>query len=178
MKKWLALAAGVIAAGSTLLALAFTGNLSAAIPGSDNGVAAGGSKNESDKAAIVRLSLEWALVDQNIPDYALLLKDSKNVVLSLENLDATLVPELAGVNLTPLAPQEIQNKANQEGDFLHLRFEQLEIQETRATVNLNNSWAVAEDSNMGYLSGGGCILEFHKEAGQWELEPPRACWIA
>jgi hypothetical protein len=108
----------------------------------------------------------------------LLLKDSKDVVLSLENIDASLVPELAGVNLIPLTPQEIQKKANQEGDFLHLSFGQLEVQETTATVSLNNSWAVAEDSNTGYLSGGGCTLGFHKEAGQWVLEPPRACWIA
>jgi hypothetical protein len=84
---------------------------------------------------------------------------------------------LAGVNLIPLTPQEIQNKANQEGDFLHLSFGQLEVQDNRAAVGLNNSWAVAEDST-GYLSGGGCTLEFHKEAGQWVLEPPRSCWIA
>jgi hypothetical protein len=41
MKKWLALAAGVIAVGCALLALGFTGNLVAAIPGSNNGAAVG-----------------------------------------------------------------------------------------------------------------------------------------
>jgi hypothetical protein len=165
-------------AGSALLAAAFTGNLAAAIPGPNNGAAAGGSPNadESDKAVIVRLSLEWALVGQNIPDYALL-EDQENIILSLENLDASLVPDLAGVNLTPLTPQEIQSKANREGDFPYLSFGQLEMQEITAAVSLNNSWAVAEDST-GYLSGGGCTLEFHKEAGQWVLELPRACWIA
>jgi hypothetical protein len=65
MKKWFILAAGVVAVGSALLALAFTGNLAAALPELDHDAAAGGNENENetDRAAIVRLSLEWTLVD-------------------------------------------------------------------------------------------------------------------
>jgi hypothetical protein len=41
MKKWFILAAGVVAVGSVLLALAFTGNLAAALPELDHDAAAG-----------------------------------------------------------------------------------------------------------------------------------------
>jgi hypothetical protein len=53
MKKWLALAAGVIAAGSVLLALTFTGNLAAALPGPENDAAAG--ENETKVKVTGRL---------------------------------------------------------------------------------------------------------------------------
>ncbi len=78
----------------------------------------------SDTAQIVELVLNWALVEQRIPDFGLL-DDQQNIILSLENIDAELVPQLPGINLILLSPEEIQRKADEDGDFLRLNFQLL-----------------------------------------------------
>ena len=129
------------------------------------------------RAEIIKLVLEWALVDKNIPDYALL-PDSSSKVLSLENIDADMVTQIPGVNLILLTPDEVQKKADEEGDFLFLSFQELKVGESKATVSINNTWARAKDSEMVYLSGGGCALEYQKEGGEWVLGEQMMCWIS
>ena len=132
------------------------------------------------RAEIVKLVLEWALVDKNIPDYALL-PDSGSIVLSLENIDADMVPQIPGVNLILLTPDEVQKKADEEGDLLFLSFQELKVGESKATVSINNTWAVSKESRearKGYLSGGGCALEYQKEGGEWVLGEQMMCWIS
>ena len=135
----------------------------------------------SDTAQIVELALKWALVEQSIPDFGLL-DDQQNIILSLENIDAEMVPQLPGINFILLSPDEIQRKADADGDFLHLSFQQFlfvpGVSDSKAEVSINNSWAVGKDSRVGYLSGGGCTLEFHKKDGAWMLDDSMACWIS
>ena len=126
---------------------------------------------EEDQAELIRLTLERALLDEEIPDFLLLTEGRDEIVLSTENVDPELVPELEGVNLVPLSPEEIQAKANEEGDFLYLHFQMVDVQsETEVTVSLNNIWAIAEDSDMLYLSGGGFKIEYTKTADGWSGE--------
>ncbi|MCH7745740.1 MAG: hypothetical protein IIC84_06680 [Chloroflexi bacterium] len=131
----------------------------------------------SETAKIIELVLNWALVEQRIPDFGLL-DDQQNIILSLENIDAELVPQLPGINFILLSPDEIQRRADEDGDFLRLSFQHLSVSDSRAEVVIENSWAVGKDSRVGYLSGGGCTLEFHKEGGAWVLGDSMACWIA
>ena len=131
----------------------------------------------SDTAQIVELVLTWALIEGRIPDFGLL-DDQQNIILSLENIDAELVPQLPGINFILLSPDEIQRRADEDGDFLRLSFQHLSVSDSRAEVVIENSWAVGKDSRVGYLSGGGCTLEFHKEGGAWVLGDSMACWIA
>jgi hypothetical protein len=120
-----------------------------------------------DQADIIRLTLERALIDQEIPDYGLL-KDTQDIVLSLTNFDAALVPELKDINLVVLTPEEIQAKADSEGDFLYLEFTEIKAESaTKVMVSLNNAWAVAEASKVGYLSGGGFTVEYSKTEVGW-----------
>ncbi len=120
-----------------------------------------------DRAEIIRLSLERALVDQEIPDYALI-QDPGNIILSTANIDADLVPALPGINLILLTPEEIQDKANREGDLFYLEFTDITVESnTRVTVSLDNTWAAPKDSEKVYLSGGGFVIEFTKTAGAW-----------
>ena len=120
-----------------------------------------------DRADIIRLSLERALLDQEIPDYGLI-QDPENIVLSTANVDASLVPTLPGINLILLTQEEIQDKANREGDFLYIEFTDITVESaTKVTVSLSNTWAVAKDSETGYLSGGGFVIEFTKTADGW-----------
>jgi hypothetical protein len=131
----------------------------------------------ADLAEIIKLTLERALVDQEIPDFQLL-EDKENIVLSAENIDPSLAPTLPGINLILLTPEEIQARADEEGDFLYLSFQPIESEsESKATVSLNNTWARATDSETMYLSGGGFTVEYTKESGNWTGEVTTA-WIS
>lgn len=137
----------------------------------------GAELSPEDRAALIRLTLERALVEQEIPDYGLL-PDPNNVVLSSENIDASLVPELAGTSFVVMSPEEIQEKANEEGDFLFLRFDDIAVESAdKVTVRLSNAWAVAADSGTGYLSGGGFAIEYTRGSDGWSGEITEA-WIS
>lgn len=124
--------------------------------------------NESDMAEVIRLSLTLALVDKEIPDYRLI-KDKENIVLSTENIREDLVPEIPGVNLIVLEPDEIQRKADREGNFLYLCFSKLEVQNERnAIVHLDNVWMKSSTSRHMYLSGGGLAIAYSKDSGSWK----------
>jgi NACalpha-BTF3-like transcription factor len=141
------------------------------------GEGAEGELSDEDRAELIRLTLERALIDQEIPDYGLI-EDPENIVLSTENIDPELVPELEGVNLEVLTPEEIQQKANEEGDFLHLRFDEITVESAdKVIVSLSNSWAVAEDSETGYLSGGGFTIEYTRDGEGWSGEVTTT-WIS
>jgi hypothetical protein len=118
--------------------------------------------NDEDMPKIVRLTLERALVKGEIEAYELI-KDNETIVLSTENIDLRLIPQMHDVNFTLLSRDEIQDKANQEGDFLYLRFRQLKIEDFRVLISLDNTWAVSEDSGGGYLCGGGFTIEYTKD---------------
>lgn len=139
--------------------------------------ASGADLSAEDRAELIRLTLERALVDQEIPDYGLL-PDPNNVVLSSENIDVSLVPELPGINFTVLSPEEIQQKANEEGDFLYLRFDDIAVDSAdKVTVRLSNAWAIAADSDTAYLSGGGFAVEYTRGSDGWSGEVSEA-WIS
>jgi len=135
------------------------------------------SLSDEDRAELIRLTLERALIEQEIPDYGLL-EDPANVVLSTENIDAALVPELPGVSLELLTPDEIQARADEQGDFLYLRFDRLEADSAEeVSVSLSNSWAVGADSDNVYLSGGGFTIEYTKTGESWTGEVTET-WIS
>jgi hypothetical protein len=133
----------------------------------------GADVTERDKAEIVRLSLQWALVDKKIPDYRLYFSEMENIILSVENIEAGLLPQIPGVNLTLLQPEEIQKKADEEGDFLYLRFLQLEVSNSEAKVSLDSTWAVGKDSQETHHAGyARCNAEYRRESGEWEINEP------
>ena len=125
------------------------------------------SLTDQDKAAIIRLSLERALVAKEIPDYGLWHAGKDSVVLSTENLDVALVPKLPNIDLIILGPDDIQIKADAEGDFMYLRFSELKVGDAEVQVDLGNWWAVGKDSKVQHLSGGFFTLEYEKVSGEW-----------
>ena len=128
---------------------------------------------DSDTAEIVRLALEWALVAKKTPDSPLYFSEMENIILSVENIEAGVLPQMAGVILTLLHPEEIQKKADEEGDFLYLRFLQLEVSSSEAKVSLDSTWAVGKDSQEMHHAGyGRCNAEYHRESGEWEINEP------
>ena len=148
------------------------------LPDTENDPPSGVELPQEDMAELIRLTLERALVAQEVPDYSLLTYERDEIVLSTENIDPALVPELTGVNLVVLTPEEIQAKANAEGDFLYLTFREITaVSPTEARVSLDNIWMPAEDSEMLYLSGGGFVIEFSKTAAGWQGEVTEM-WIS
>lgn len=140
-------------------------------PGQDSAL------SDEEWSELLGLTLERALVDQEIPDYALL-EDQEQMVLSTENIDPALVPEIEGLSLELLTPDEIQERADAEGDFPYLRFQELTAESgEKATVSLGSTWAIAADSDMIYLSGGGFAVEYTRDNGAWTGEVTEM-WIS
>ncbi len=152
-------------------------NVAQPLPGTDNGPISELDLPDEDVADLLRLTLERALVDQEIPDYALL-ADQPEIVLSTENIDPALLPELAGVALVTMSPDEIQAKADAEGDFPYLRFQGFTaVSQDEVNVSLGSSWAIATDSDMLYLSGGGFTINYTRTTNGWSGEVTEA-WIS
>ena len=147
------------------------------LPGIDENPSSELGLPDEDVAELLRLTLERALVAQEIPDYALL-ADQPEIVLSTENINPTLLPELDDVALVTMTPEEIQAKADAEGDFPYLRFQGFTAVSTdKVQVSLGSSWARAVDSEIIYLSGGGFTIEYEKTAAGWQGEVTEA-WIS
>jgi hypothetical protein len=73
---------------------------------------------KDDKATLVRLSLERALVDREIPEYDVMSKEGF-FPLSTENIDAESVPALEGVTLSLLGPEKIKEIAEARGRYAY-----------------------------------------------------------
>jgi len=104
--------------------------------------AAGMELSEADEVDLVRLSLEWGLVEKNVPDYGLL-SDPQNIVLVLEGFETRTVPKLPGANLTLLSKEEVKAKVDAEGDFLYVRLNLYPVTATTAQVEVQTPAAHA-----------------------------------
>ena len=97
----------------------------------------------------------------------------ENIILSVEHIEAGVLPQMLGVNPTLLQPEEIQKKADEEGDFLYLRFLQLEVSNSKAKISLDSNWAVGKDSKEMHHAGyARCNAEYHRDSGEWEINEP------
>jgi hypothetical protein len=135
-----------------------------------------GLSAKNAKKEIIGLTLKYALIEQKIPGYNLI-EDKKNIVLSRENIGTNWIPNLADINFILLSPKEIYEKANKEGDFLYLRFSELEIGRLKTVVSLNNIWAVGKNSKWVYLSGGGFTIIYYNIFGHW-IDKIESSWIS
>ncbi len=133
---------------------------------------------KDDKTEIVQLTLERALVDQEIPDYGLLTAGGNELILSSENIEDIDVGAVRGYDLVVLSREEIQVRADAGGDFLYLFFNPFEEESVdRVNVSFGSQWAVAQDSTSGYLSGGGLQMVYDRQPEGWMGEVVGA-WIS
>ena len=122
---------------------------------------------ETGKSA-VDAALEYAIIQQEIPDYRILAEKTPIVLSSICLGDYQ--PQITGVELLVLTPYEIQQKANREGDFLYLNFKYIRVHSSgHVSVSLDNNWIRAKDSTKGYLSGGGFTLDMYRNGDAWEI---------
>jgi hypothetical protein len=134
-------------------------------------------KNANSNKELVKRVIETAVVYGKIPDYTLI-KDKKNIIISSEIIDSNLLPVLPNIKLTVLNPAEIKKKANKEGDFLYLKFRKIDINNWNAILTLDNTWAVPDNSKVGYLSGGGMTIKFYNLFGKWVQKESIEMWIS
>ena len=125
-------------------------------------------KAVTDREQLIRVVLEWALVDKNLPDYGLL-PDPTDVLISLEGRLADELPTLPGVTLTALTEAELQTKADAEGSLLRLSLENLVIAGDTAEIWVGNWWVSSSTETRQFLSGGFCELQLRKTGDQWAI---------
>ena len=124
---------------------------------------------KEEKAELIKLSLELALVQKRIPDYNIIEKQYE-FLLSTENITAEMVPHLEGINLALLEPKEIRERAESRGDYVYyFRFRKFETKGEKVFVYLDNVPMYAKNpTRMAF--GGGITVEFQKKDGEWVSE--------
>jgi len=129
------------------------------------------NSTDRDKAELIKLTLERAIVDKEIPGYWSI-KDERKIVVSTENIRKELVARIKGLKLIVLNTDEIQDKADREGGFSYFRFSRLNLQNSEnAVVELWIVYTVSKDSDfahVGGMGGGGFTLFYKKVSGRWE----------
>ncbi len=150
-------------------------------------------KAVTDRQQLIRVALEWALVDKNLPDFGLF-PDPTNVLISLDgeagggpsiSLSADELPTLPGVTLTALTEGQLQKKADTEGSLLRMSLENLVIAGDTAEIWVSNERVESSTeaatpfgpSNPAVLIGGFCQLQLRKTGGQWTIVES-ACAVA
>ncbi len=132
---------------------------------------------DEDKAELIKLALEMALVKKEIPDYNQIQKQ-EHFLLSTENIKPELVPEIKGIKLILLEPEEIQERADKKGDLIfYFRFKKLKAEGSKILVYLDNIPMYAKNFTQRFLLGGGFTIEFQKKDGKWVCVIPTS-WIS
>ena len=124
-----------------------------------------GTATQQDKAEVIRATL--AEVASSRSDLIEQTQREKGAVLSTQNIRTNWVGGLQGLSVQLLTPNEIQRKANTQGDFLYLSIPEVRVRHQCIAVVITNSWAVGARSKSVYLSGGGAAYEYRKESGRW-----------
>ena len=117
---------------------------------------------------VVDEALRIALVEKKIPDYNLLVKNTP-IILSSENI-GNYEPEIESVNIVVMTPQEIVDKAEDTGNFLHLKFKKISASGSSGIIELDNTWVSGVYDGVGYTSGGGFTLYIYKLDDGWGYE--------
>ena len=127
------------------------------------------SLTDEHRSELIRQTLERALIGNEMTVAGVLVKENGSVVLSTENINASLVPNIPNRTLILLRPEEIQKKADDQGDFMFLRFERIEPRGSVVEVVLANTLAKGKDSEKtdGYMSGGYFTVEYRQISGEW-----------
>ncbi len=117
---------------------------------------------ESD---IVYETLKISLVDEQIPDHNMLTRDNRDIVLSTWLIEDVDVPSrIGGYRITLMSPDEIEAKAEAEGDFQYLQFTRFDINPNNILVGINTVGV--------FDAGGGMRIQFRLTGTIYQM------WIA
>ena len=127
------------------------------------------SLTDQDTSELMRQTLVRALIDNDMIAAGVSVNDNESVVLSTENIDVSLVPDLPKRTLVLLGPEEIQKKADDQGDFMFLSFRRIEVRGSIVQAVLANTLAQGKDSEKteGFHAGGFFTVEYEQQSGEW-----------
>ena len=127
------------------------------------------SLTDQDTSELMRQTLERALIDNDMIAAGVSVKDNESIVLSTENINVSLVPDIPNRNLVILGPEEIQKKADDQGDFMFLSFNRIEVRGPIVQAVLANTLAQGKDSKKteGFHAGGFLTVEYKQISGEW-----------
>lgn len=123
--------------------------------------------SSEDKLQLYKQSIEYILRRKDMPKF-LLIKDSKNIILSSENIETNVPLDIPGITIIGLSATDIQKKAQQEGEIMYIRFQPFEVKGSQVSVELNYLRAVKAKTVFEPCCGG-VLLEYVKSSGTWKL---------
>ena len=123
-----------------------------------------GTVGDDDKAEVLRAMLIQGIEGRSLLDQA---QREAGVILSTKNIKPEWLRDFQGLRIQFLTPNEIQRKANKEGDFLFLLIPEIKVRSQCIAITLSNTWAKGKRSKSFSMSGGVLIYEYRKESGKW-----------
>jgi hypothetical protein len=127
------------------------------------------SLSDQEKTELYRVTLERLLSNKKMSDY-LSMKDTRNIVISTQDIDPSLIPKISGINITFMTPEEIKEKVTREGTFGFLYCYPLEAEGSRVQVTIMYRQDKKIAQNLYEPCCGALGITFHKKDGKWVEE--------
>lgn len=107
-----------------------------------------------DEKEIIERTLEMGLSEGHIPDFNML-SDTINIILTADEIDPLLIPkEVGDKKILLYTRDELQKKADKEGDFMAVFLSLPVFQDTVVLIDIGDYWIKSENFDKTYLSGG------------------------
>jgi hypothetical protein len=111
------------------------------------------------KTSIFSESLRIAFQDGMLPDHEWITYNGI-VYVSSHNIEDILLPEFKGIKFVKATPQQLQKKADEEGNFMYVYFSKAQVL-PMPYVEAISLFRVQSGSDRGYLAGGLIGISFH-----------------
>lgn len=121
---------------------------------------------EKDKAELFRITIEHLFRVTELLEY-LGIRDTKNIILSTQDIGMYVIPIVPGVNIIQMEPKEIQQRANREGRIIFMSYSPPEVRGSRVFVGFNSTDRVRQGA-MAECWGGDFTFEYRRKSGKWE----------
>lgn len=105
-----------------------------------------------DKSDLFKATFEHLFQDRGQLKY-LGFQDEKNIILSTVNLGSEPVPNVSGINIIQMKPEEIQKKAELEGSVHFMYYSPPEVEGSRVYVSFHSTKNVRKGLITGWWGG-------------------------
>jgi hypothetical protein len=122
---------------------------------------------DEDKAEIQALSLQHILHDKRVGDF-FSIKDSKNVNLLSDKTESSIVKKVSGTQVNILSLDELQEKANRDGEIFYFIFPYINFEGTTAQLSIAYTHKVRARSLYSPCCGHVSLI-LSKDTGNWRI---------